>query len=438
MVARSVVTLGVSTERGAVHAVALAESGERLPERVLLHRVAKTHGDTKADVAAAVHAAMDDIAAELDDELEIAGAAVAYRDAAERRAIVTELASGQWHTASLVSAKAAHLSVAGAMTWLSEFDDLVICEVVPGYQAFTLVDRYRRRVLAATSQAGGATEESLGAAVTAAWDQFEAAAVRPDAVVLIGSAANTPAVRDAVDGFGAPVLPCKIAKVAPAVGAALFAMADVGGLADSAEQSHPVRGTAAVFAAASVLAGGLVVGGLYATNSRATPTVVADTRLGSDNRAIVDSGSSASDTGSSSGSSAGVSIEPAAPPLAEPTGSIAGTGAAPEPTIVLLDPPAGTGSQSLVGSRLVQDRPEAMVPLEELGATHEAEQGLSAVLPGAGVPSGTTTKVGAPNGSLLFPGEAPPPPAFTPESYRWWDNHVRMMVTWATQQVMPA
>ncbi|WP_194819783.1 hypothetical protein [Nocardia sp. XZ_19_385] len=433
MVARSVVTLGVSTERGAVHAVALAETGERLPERVLLHRVEKTHGDTKADVAAAVHAAMDDIAAELGDDMEIAGAAVAYRDAAERRAIVTELASGQWHTASLVSAKAAHLSVAGAMTWLGEFDDLVICEVVPGFQAFTLIDRYRSRVLAATSQAGGTTEESLGAAVTAAWDQFEAAAVRPDAVVLIGSAANMPAVRDAVAGFGAPVLPCKIAKVAPAVGAALFAMADVSGLADTVEQAHNVRGTAAVFAAASVLAGGLVVGGLYVTNSRATPAVVADTRLGADNRIIVDTGSSAPDTGSASGSSAGIAVEPA-----EPAGPIAGTGAAPQPTIVVLDTPTPTGSQALIGSRWGQSKPATSIPLEGLGDAHEAEQGLPAVHPGAGIPGGSTTKAGAPNGSLLFPGEAPPPAAFTPESYQWWDNHVRMMVSWATQQIMPA
>lgn len=416
-----------------MHAVALAESGERLPERVLVHRVAKTQGDTKADVAAAVHAAMDEIAAELDDDMVIAGAAVAYRDAAERRAIVTELASGPWQTASLVSAKAAHLSVAGAMTWLSEFDDLVICEVVPGYQAFTLIDRYRGRVLAATSQTGGATEESLGAAVTAAWDQFEAAAVRPDAVVLVGSAADSPAVREAVEGFGAPVLPCRIETTAPAIGAALFALADLGGLTEMVEPSHPVRGTAAVFAAASVLAGGLVVGGLYATNSRSTPAVVADARLGSDNRLIENS--AAPDTGSASGSSAGISVDPA---REETTGPVAGPGAAPQPTIVVLDTPValGSGPQALVGSRWGQPRPEPTMPLEELGA-HETERGLASMLPGTGVP-GATTKVGAPNGSLLFPGETPPPAAFTPESYQWWDNHVRMMMTWATQQVMPA
>ncbi|MEU8894832.1 hypothetical protein [Nocardia sp. NPDC048505] len=429
MVARSVVTLGVSTERGAVHAVALAESGERLPERVLLHRVAKTPGDSKAEVAATVHNLLTRIAAEVEDELEIAGAAIAYRDAAERRAVVTELASGPWHTASLVSTKAAHLSVAGAMTWLDEFDDLVVCEVVPGYQAFTLVDRYRGRVLAATSQTGGATEESLGTAVTAAWDQFEAAAVRPDAVVLIGSAADAPAVRAAVDGFGAPVLPCRLARTAPAVGAALFAMADVSGLTEAAEAGHPVRGTAAVFAAASVLAGGLVVGGLYVTNSRTTPAVVADTRLGADNRVIVDTGSGSPESGSASGSSAGISVDPAGP--------ISGTGAAPEPTIVVLDAPSSTGTQSLVGSRWGQHRPESAVPLEQLGETHQSQPGLTSLMPGTGIP-GSTTKVGAPNGSLLFPGEAPPPPAFTPESYQWWDNHVRMMMTWASQQVMPA
>ncbi|MFC9897612.1 hypothetical protein ACFVMC_28305 [Nocardia sp. NPDC127579] len=419
MVARSVVTLGVSTERGAVHAVALAEGGERLPERVLRHLVAKTRGDTKADVAAAVHAVMDALAAELDGVAQIAGAAVTYRDAAERRAVVTELASGQWHTASLVSARAAHLSVAGAMTWLSEFDDLVICEVVPGHQAFTLIDRGRDRVLAATSQVGGATPESLGAAVTAAWDQFEAAAVRPDAVVLVGSAASTPEVRAAVDGFGAPVLPCAIATTAPAVGAALCAMADLVGVADPVEPVHHARGTAAVVAAASVLAGGLVVGSLYVANSRTAPAVVADARLIQDEVPLP--------TGSSSGSSAGSAVEPAAGPSRAPVPG-------PEPTIVILD--TQTPDSHLVGSRWGHSGPENSVPLEELGAADTAPR-PAAALPGTGVP-GATVKVGAPNGALLFPGETPPPAAFTPESYQWWDNHVRIMMTWATQQIMPA
>lgn len=259
------ITLGVSTERGAVHAVALGAEGAKLSERVLLHRVATTEGDGKAELAETVARTLDRIAAEIGASGEIDGVAVAYRDAAERRAIVTRLASGPWRSASLVSTKSAHLSVAGAMTWLNEFDNLLICEVVPGYQAFTLVDPGRSRVLAATGHSGAAvTMETMRAAITVARDQLDAAEVRPDAVVLIGSSADQPAVTGAVAGFGAPVIPCMIAAPAPAIGAALFAMDDLIDTVVPIEQARRQRGGGvALVAAAGVLASGLAGGGMY-------------------------------------------------------------------------------------------------------------------------------------------------------------------------------
>ncbi|KQY31622.1 hypothetical protein ASD42_23840 [Nocardia sp. Root136] len=266
------VTLGVSTERGAVHAVAFAESGVTLTDRMLLRRTVRAGGDGKAEVAAAVHTALDAIAAELDDEHEIAGVAVSYRDANERRAIVTRLAETEWRTASLVSAKSAHLFVAGAMTWLDEFDNLLIVEAVPGYQAMTLVDPGRHRVLAAYSQTGAPTPDALRAGVSAAWDQFEAASVKPGAVVLVGSSSDAPAVRDAVAGFGVPVLPCRLAPFAPAAGAALVALGDTV-VVPISTGSRSKRGTAMVAAAASVLAGGLVAGGSYAVINSGRPVV---------------------------------------------------------------------------------------------------------------------------------------------------------------------
>ncbi|WP_141717313.1 hypothetical protein [Nocardia altamirensis] len=429
MVARSVVTLGVSTERGAVHAVAFADTGARLPERVLLHRVQQTHGDTKADVAEAVETVMDELAAELGPDHEIAGAAVTYRDAAERRAIVTRLASGRWHTASLVSPKTAHLSVAGVMSWLDEFDDLLICEIVPGYQAFTLIDRGRRRILASLSQAGGATAESLGAAVTAAWDQFEAAAVRPDAVVLIGSAANKPAVVAAVDGFGAPVIPSKTAAAGAAAGAALYAMADVAGVGEPEERVRRVRGGTAVFAAASVLAGGLVVGGVYVAggSARVPGTVVRDANVTADAKVVRSETGGAGKPGEGRNGADGAVSDRRAP-IHGPT--------VPDLTIVTIDDPLDVGPQYTAQRWGIspQEQPEALVPAEP---ARDAETNAAAPLfSGSGLPA-PTTKVGAPNGSLLFPGEKPPPEAFTPESYTWWDNHFRMMVQWAAQQLMP-
>lgn len=266
------VTLGVSTERGAVHAVAFAESGVTLTDRMLLRRTVRANGDGKAEVAAAVHTALDAIAAELDDEHEIAGVAVSYRDANERRAIVTRLAETEWGTASLVSAKSAHLFVAGAMTWLDEFENLLVYEAVPGYQAMTLIDSGRQRVLAAYSQTGAPTPDALRTGVSAAWDQFEAASVKPGAVVLVGSSSDAPAVRDAVAGFGVPVLPCRLAPFAPAAGAALVAFGDTV-VVPISTGSRPKRGTAMVAAAASVLAGGLVAGGSYAVMNSGPPVV---------------------------------------------------------------------------------------------------------------------------------------------------------------------
>ncbi|MGW6699157.1 hypothetical protein [Nocardia sp. NPDC055049] len=272
MAAGSVVTLGVSTERGAVHAVAFAESGVTLTDRMLLRRTVRANGDGKAEVAAAVHTALDAIATELDDEHEIAGVAVSYRDAVERRAIVTRLAETQWRTASLVSAKSSHLFVAGAMTWLDEFDNLLVYEAVPGYQAMTLIDQGRHRVLAAYSQTGAPTPDALRAGVSAGWDQFEAASVKPAAVVLVGSSSDAPAVRDAVAGFGVPVLPCRLAPFAPAAGAALVALGDTV-VVPISTGSRSKRGTAMVAAAASVLAGGLVAGGSYAVINSGPPAV---------------------------------------------------------------------------------------------------------------------------------------------------------------------
>ncbi|WP_327113400.1 hypothetical protein OHB12_31455 [Nocardia sp. NBC_01730] len=397
-----------------MHAVALADGG-KLSERVLLHRSEQTQGDTKADVAAAVATVLDELAAELGPDREVGGAAVAYRDAAERRAIVSALAAGPWHTASMVSAKSAHLSVASLMTWLDEYDNLLVGEVVPGYQAFTLVDRGRRRVLAAVGQAGRATSESLGVAVAAAWDQLDAAATRPDAVVLIGSAGAESSVLAAVQGFGAPVISCRMAAFASAVGAASSARVAADVLDEPVDEVVPrVRGGAAMFAAASVLAGGLLVGGVYAMNGFVRPTstaVAVDARVTADGRVVAGSaGAGAGGRGTAPGENG--SGRPA-----ETGGSFA------EPTV---------GSGGLV-ARLPLSAPVPLVPAE-LG--YEAETNAAeSLVPGSGIPA--TPEVGTPNGALLFPGEVPPPSVFSPEAADWWDKHFRMMTQWGTRQVLP-
>lgn len=398
------VTLGVSTERGAVHAVALAETGDTLTDRMLLRRTVRAGGDGKTEMAAAVHTALDALAAELDDEHEIAGAAVSYRDAAERRAIVTRLASTAWHTASLVSAKSAHLFVAGAMTWLDEFDNLLVYEAVPGYQAMTLLDPGRHRVLAAHAQTGAPTPEALRVGVSAAWDQFEAASVRPGAVVLVGSSADAPAVREAVAGFGVPVLPCRLATFAPAAGAASVALGDTKIVPITTTQRSK-RAPALVAAAASVVAGGLVAGGSYAVlDGGAQP--VDNTAVSSESGAqparqgpalpgakeTADSGSA--QTGSSGGIDSGSALE--VTPAAEPTEAWPYESVSPNPQLVNpsrfpLDYPT-----QLYGDA-PQDEP---LPLEPATPLDPPIPAAAPAVPGTGIPLSMQPVEAAPEAGL--------------------------------------
>ncbi|MFD6223085.1 hypothetical protein [Nocardia asteroides] len=393
MAAGSVITLGVSTERGAVHAVAFAAEGATLTDRMLLRRTVRAGGDGRADVAAAVQTALDTMAAELDDEHEIAGVAVSYRDAVERRAIVTRLAPTPWRTASLVSAKSAHLFVAGAMTWLDEFENLLVYEAVPGHQAMTLIDPGRQRVLAASAQTGAPTPDALRAGVSAAWDQFEAASVRPGAVVLVGTSADAPAVREAVAGFGVPVLPCRLAPFAPAAGAALVALGDAVDVpVPVAAQSK--RGTALVAAAASLLAGGLVAGGSYALMSGG-PQAVDNTAVSSEPGAgpaapvvpqvpeagpVADTGSGESGTSGGVNSGSGLQVSPAGEPAASSPYDVV------SPNPQLIDP----GQFPLeYPTQLYGDAPQdEPLPLEPAAPIVPQTPAAAPTVPGTGIPMG--------------------------------------------------
>lgn len=427
-------TIGVATERGFVRAVALADSGDKLPERVVMERVEKITGDTKADLAAAVELVLEEIAGKLSPDRDIVGAAVAYRDSAERRAIVTKLAAGPWHEASLVSAKAAHLSVARAMTWVDEFEDLAICEVVPGAQTFSLIDPDRSRVLAAvTLNGGGTTEEAMRAAVTAAWDQFDAAGVKPDAVVLIGSAANEPAVIAALEsGFGAPVIPCSVAAAAPALGAALSALPETEYAGEAAERIRRARGTAALFAAASVLAGGLVAGGVYSASSGSKPVpepMLADARVTTEAQPV-DHHTTTPETTPAETGSAGeftqvlpdgtvVPAEVQAPVSEEPLPEA-------DPEMITIDPSTLNWGSVTDGQRL-ESRPSK--PLLRSQPEGESRVVQDSIIPAPTHPAGAPTEAG------LFPGELAPPPLGTPEFDKWWDGHWHMMLQWAAQML---
>ncbi|MFF3570142.1 hypothetical protein [Nocardia jiangxiensis] len=418
MVARSVVTFGVCTERGAVHAVALSDGDGALSDRLLIQRTF-TIGDGRVDLARAVEAALEALAEKIDADQQIAGVAVTYRDPAERRAIVTGLAAGPWRSASMVSAKSAHLALARAMPWASEFDHLLICEVVREYQCFSLISPGRDRVVASIAASGSAlSQESLRPAVTAAWDQFDAAGVQPDAVVPIGSRARSSVVEASLaDGFDVPIIASRIGSVAAAAGAALAVHPE-----PEVEVRRPrvSRSAAALVTTASVLAGGLVVGGVYEATSDSRPSAAPDLADAANttpqrHRAV-----------------------PAPQPAAQPA-------------------PAGSPRpQSLSGhSSHSSDAPGA-APIDSAGMLwgpagsnrmdqHQQAPQLMKVTPGPAAAGPSTefpplpepnSPVVGPNQQLLFPGEAPPPELTSPHFAKWWDNHWRLMLAWAAE-LMP-
>ncbi|MBF6171969.1 hypothetical protein [Nocardia blacklockiae] len=438
--ARSAVTFGVSTERGAVQAVALLGGRDSLPERILHHRTQQIRGTGTHDLARAVETALEDLDAEIGADYEPTGAAVTYRDATERRAIVTGLASGPWRTASLVSAKSAHLALARAMTWVDDCDHLVICEVVPGYQGFSLISPERDRVMAGLTTAGGTiTRETMRPAITAAWDQFEAAGIRPDAVVLIGSAAGDSAVTSALgSGFGASVVPCKVAAAGAAIGAALVAQPEDAGAAAPVTRGRVSRGTTAVFAAASVLAGGLVVGGVYQVSGKsrteAAPALT-DARIAAQSHrtfALADPRSAFEDRDQRSASPAAPEPDEAETPTDVVTVDPATFGWAGGDRLALWQSDSDT-VDSVDADASESDTAEA-VPAgsaQSLLRRSDAEPGAG---PSSMIPA-PTVRVGAPDGALLFPGEKAPPQFGTHEFGRWWDNHWRMMAQWAAEML---
>lgn len=445
------VTLGASIERGAVRAVALSQFGSRWAERVLVRRVVRT-GTDPADIAVAVEVALDAVAAELrrmdanelgpelravgplaagedveepigDLDSAIAGAAVVYRETAQRRAVVTRLAEGRWHGAALVPSTSAHLSVAADLPSLTEFGDLMVCDVVPGYQACAVVDAARSRVLAATGRAG--TVASLGEVVQAASAQSAAAGVRLDAVLLIGSAADSFEVRAAVEGLGVPVLSCPLAAAATAVGAARWVLDDLAGVAEEVDAPARHRLAPALPTAVGALACGLLTAGLYAGGGLYDRQGDGGLVLSDDARVTANSevfGGTDSTAGADAGSPAhpgvfdsrrGAPERVRAAEVAEPVQHASYALGSPQ-------------SQSWWGA---PGEPLSLQPVQDERADVVETPGE---LPGAGLPTEPT--LGDPAALLLFPGETPPPPAFTPESYRWWDNHVRLIAQWAAQR----
>jgi hypothetical protein len=415
-------TIGVSTERGFVHAVLLGGKGAIPPGRVLLQHSEQLDGDATTNLAAAVESALDGIKAELagqhDTVYDIEGAAVAYRDPLERRAIVSRLASGQWRSSSLVSAKSAHLAAVRAMPDLEDFPNLLVYEAVPGFQTFSAIDATRSRVLGSDSiVAEGVSPEALGLGIRKAWQLLDAVAMTPDAVVLVGSLADGPGVAHLLRvWFDAPVVRGPDAGATTAVGAALLAMDDTvqapvvvpAAVAGSSRRRYVLAGAALVAAVGLGVGAVIRTDALTQNNDSTEPTPVA-AQPGVAAAAPIP-------TSANGVPAAAIPTVPVQAPVVAPAPVASQVDAqteapwTPEQTVAHRPPPAAPAALT----------PEIPVPPAAAAAPPPAPE--------------THTTVPDPTG-LLFPGEGMPPAAGTPEASQWWDNHWKMKQEWINEKL---
>ncbi|TSD93355.1 hypothetical protein FOS14_23365 [Skermania sp. ID1734] len=392
-------TVGVSTERGAVRTVVLrADNASDADSGIVRIGEKESANDDRLTTAAAIAAALDDL--EADSDSEIQGAAVVYRDAAERRAIVSQLAHGKWSASSLVSVRAAHLAAVQQIRSLKGFGPLLVYDIVPGFKAFSVLDAAHSRILASDAISGsGIDAKDVGESVNRALSLVESADVVPDAVVLVGSLAESEVVRKALElGFSVPVVQAPESAVATARGAALLAARELPEAEESAAAAAPTGKRRLLIAAAAVLAAGAA--GITA---------------------LVLTAGSGSDEPTSPMVSAGPS--PAARPLA-PRVSVA-------PPPIEAPPPPAPAAPVYTRDYVPQWQP----PPPRIRTPAETPDQITTTLPSPPPPPPppppTTTTLGPPGPNLLFPGEAPPPPASDGAALqKWWNHHIELKERW--------
>ncbi|MET7767175.1 hypothetical protein [Nocardia sp. NPDC005366] len=402
-------TVGLSVEQTAVRGVIVSCTPEDdAPEPVL-----RTVEEPVADGAGAVPGVLDRIVAAVAPDIRIENVAVVYRTVEERRAIVSRLSAGGWSSASLVSLRSALLAAVRAVPGQERYGPVLVVETVDRRTSYALVDAARTRVLASdTWQPGIIDAESAAAALTRIRQQGDSPSSRPQAVLLCGAAAGVPAIAAAFDsGLGVPVLQVPGAATMAARGAALIASSQI---EDPDRETSPAvraRLRRPVLIAAAVIA---VLG--------ATGLAVAQ---------IDDNHPAASRAGDLSTEPAVTPPPPVVPisPAILPVEPVPPVPPVPpvQPAPELPAPESNSPTETTAPPEPVEpDQQPALAVAPEPPADQQAPPDeAQPVQPG-------TTKVGAPDGNGLFPGESAPPPAGAdPEVARqWWDNHWSLKQRW--------
>ncbi|WP_405497589.1 hypothetical protein [Nocardia sp. NBC_00511] len=392
------VIVGISAERTSVRGIVHTDAADARWPPPGRGRAERRIED--GALGTAVTEVLDQLAAvaEVDD------AAVVYRTAAERRELVTALAAGKWQRASYVSIKNALVAVAGEV---ERPGNLLVLELLGNHTAFVATGDDRSQIAASDSWAeGSADPEGAGAAIARIWPLLDAAGIRPDAVVICGSAADDTDIANVIAlGFDAPVAEISDPADAVARGAALVAAEQLHDMVDEAPPSVDRRSQRVVVAAAAVVAA-LAGTGFMVAHSRDHAVPAAQVRM---SPVATGTGLPATPTTSvllpAPAADPGTTIDPPPPDQSTPTTTLEPAPAPPAPVTVA--------------------RP-TRVP-----ATTETP--TSTDTPPPPDPTTTTpTTVGAPGPDWLFPGESPPPAAGSDPAKEkaWWDTHWQLKDRW--------
>ncbi|MET9486538.1 hypothetical protein [Nocardia sp. NPDC006630] len=385
---------GISAERSVVRGALLPDPAGRQRDSPASSVLEQPVRDEPVDTV--VLEVLDALAR---DAPEISDVAVVYRTVTERRATVSALADGKWQRASHVSIKVALLALAQEAAGTG---NLMVLELLDHHTAFVLATPRRTQIMAADSWSTGvvdapSTQEAIGRIRPI----LDAMGLRPDAVLVCGSALADPAVAEAVRlGFTMPVTEAPDAANAAARGGALV----VAGQSRQLEAEVPKgnRRPGLVLLGVAVAAATLAATGFTLVQIREHTAAVAQVHM------------------TPAGSSA------ALPPTTQAPAPI-------PPPAVATDNPAPIPAPDPVTDN---PAPVATTPPKHTHpprpTTTEPAQTTTTTDPTTPDAPPTSTKVGAPDANWLFPGESPPPPAGSDPAriQAWWDNHLALKDRW--------
>ncbi|MEV0246162.1 hypothetical protein AB0H76_06205 [Nocardia sp. NPDC050712] len=390
-------TVGISIEQTVVRGVVLQGEPPQIVVRATQRRLP---GDTAGAVITGV---LEGFAAEFGAGDRIEDVAIVYRSVSERRSILTELATGRWATASLVSDRTALAALTRAETGFQAFGTVLVLEVLEGYASYVCLGPDRGTVSAADSWAFGSAEADTASQILPI---LNADATPPDAVVLCGSATGDPDLLPALRrGLAETVTLVPYHVDAAARGAALVA-------ADQVRQLTPAPPPVADNRRARRLLAAAVAVTVLGTGAALATAAIRDNSPAGGDRTLA--------TAPPSTSSLTPSPTEAASPLAPPAST--------EPP--LAPPPPAEPSTAQPPAEPWPTTPNAPRRPSTPGTPEPAESTEPSPAPPAQTPP--RTAVGAPDANGLFPGESPPPPSNAdPAAIRaWWANHWQLKERW--------